>query len=314
MLRWVEALYISLMFVDKEASFNLCLTCNLIIYRAAIYAIRKEMTMNPTRREFATMLTAATVATATPASSRQIAQALGVYIPPLSMPDDWTTTLRHDRHNNVLDYRWEHPITWYNRLEVQVEVQLPVGLDPVDVLNEMDGESNWHGIYIRMAEEDKYRKKIIRPLVTAITEKAWSMQEDPAKLMLSFVQGIPYASRKLYQQWPTQTVLGMAGDCSDTTVLLAAMFEQYQAQNLEVIGKRPLWLIAASWTHTIPAIRSHDRPLPDGSSIRNGYKGTGWRKGGVIYFYAESTGTGFEIGEKTPGLKIRKSHFPHWWA
>lgn len=218
--------------------------------------------------------------------------------------NDVTTTI--ERVANELRFRFPDPSG--NMLAVDVE--LDKQLDLLQVLSAMDRKLNWHWQPHRKAERDSYRKSVIRPVVQALVRKADELDEDPAALMLSFTQGIPYQDRGWYQQWPTQTLLTLAGDCSDSAVLYAALLEQYQAMHLDEIGKQPLWLLGAmgqgsSWprwyglltsTHLTAAIRVHKR-----NGTRWTYEGESIVNGRTRYFFAETTGFGFPIGEKPPG-------------
>ena len=208
------------------------------------------------------------------------------------------------RVGSVFSYHWEHR----GRL---TRVHWDVGPFSVSgaqrhLKNLPHGENESR--FIKMSESDPYRKQFIRPLVQAIVRKAAHLDTDPTSMFVSLVQGFHYTPRRNYQSWPTEVFLETEGDCSDTSVALAALLEQYQALDLNRVGKEPLWcfLLNDETSHMAVGIRDHgDRR----------YSGARWRAtNGRRYFVAETTGTGFEIGELPPSLPTAKVVLPRPWS
>ena len=145
-------------------------------------------------------------------------------------------------------------------------------------------------LMVTMAEKDPYRSLFLDPLVGAILTQAEKMNADPVRLMLSLTQGLPYKPENEYQAWPTETLINVHGDCSDTSVVFAALLERYHKTHPE-FGRTPLWVFLLGQTHMAVGVRSH-------AAVR--YSGTYWTKLGEKYFFAETTGTGWDVGQRPP--------------
>ena len=208
--------------------------------------------------------------------------------PKFKVDQNWTTEV--ERNGNDYTYRWEHrgrPV----EIEVSPDPNKFIQSNALRLLiNKFPHE---HGEYIEMAERDPYRKPFLSPVVEAIAAAAARESEaDPLFMLLTFVQGLPYKRESDYQSWPTETLINMHGDCSDSAVLYAALVEQYQANRLSMVGKDPLWAYLKGKCrlgHLAVGLRS--RP---GRS----YSGTYYSKRGFEWYVAETTGTGWQIGEK----------------
>ena len=168
--------------------------------------------------------------------------------------------------------------------------------------------SHKHGDYIKMAERDPYRKLFLSPVTEAIVAAAAREGEaDPLFMLLTFVQGMPYKRESDYQSWPTETVIHAHGDCSDTAVLYAALVEQFQARRVSTVGRDPLWVFLRGKCrlgHLAVGLRS--RP---GRS----YSGWHYKKNGTKWFPAETTRTGYKIGDRNC-LRRATVLVPRRWA
>lgn len=202
-------------------------------------------------------------------------------------PDDYVTIMSKDV--TTFEYKWRH----LGR-DIGVRFGAAQNFSVSRAQRHMKAQlCHDHGVktYLKMAEEDPYRVQFIRPLVRSLVTKANQMGIDPIELMLSFVQGIPYQDRQSYQSWPTETLLDVEGDCSDTAVAFAALVENYQAWNVSRVGGKPLWCFLRSPGHLAVGVRRHV-----GSAW---YVGSYWDIDGDPYFFCETTGTGFRIGDAT---------------
>ena len=212
--------------------------------------------------------------------------------------DYWTTTKSIDGLRYT--YSWFHEARNGEVIRAAVSFEPFPGFVPGDAMRHLAGrplkESDAN--YVLMAEEDPYRRTFIRPLVEAVVSEAERMGESPIALMLSLIQGIPYRCGP-YQLWPTEVLLNMHGDCSDTSVALAALVEQFQATRVGELGVAPFWVYVIDNVdrHMALAVRVGKRDAPgDGARTRfRTVKGT-------RYYYAESTGTSWSIGERPDSL------------
>ncbi|MDD1746442.1 MAG: hypothetical protein LUQ16_01625 [Methanomassiliicoccales archaeon] len=110
---------------------------------------------------------------------------------------------------------------------------------------------------------------------------------ERANFALSFVQGIDYsfdnvsAGANEYWRFPLETLYDQTGDCEDTSILYASITEamDYDAVLLLLPGHMAVGLSC---------------PGADGGHIE---------LGGVDYYYCETTGPGWEIGEVPPEMR-----------
>ena len=220
----------------------------------------------------------------------------------------YTTAMSISANRMTID--WKHAGT-----PVWVDVKLKKTFDLLQILVELDKHENTHFRFIKKVEHDPYLVDIIGRVVRAVTELADSLGEGPAYMLLTLVQGIPYRARRLYQQWPTQSLLSMAGDCSDTSLLYAAFLEAYHLQNLRDFGRRSIWVLFSGKTygvvprHMLVGVRSHSR-----AGTRRKYHGKYFKVDGWKYYGAETTGTGFTIGQFPDGFRKTWTHRPRNWT
>ena len=218
--------------------------------------------------------------------------------------DSYTTRMEVDRGR--FRYSWDH-----RGRPISVEFQPAKGFVSSDALRHVMRNlrhSHNRDLMMAMAEEEPYRRSFIRPLVDAICSKAQRMRIDPVRLLLSFTQGMAYKPEGAYQSWPTEVLLTVHGDCSDTSVLFAALVEQYQATRVARVGRVPLWVYLYGIKddrHMAVGVRPH-------AGIR--YSGVNWRKKGHRYYFCETTGTGWDIGEKPKDtLLMARVAVPRSW-
>jgi len=129
----------------------------------------------------------------------------------------------------------------------------------------------------------KISQSDIAPLSSAFRQlqksETWS-DEDLARVILNFVQNIPYVKNKVatgmedYHSFAIETIVAGIGDCEDKTILGAAI---YKNLGYNVILINP--------------------PAHITIGIAGNYKGYGIDYEGEHYYYAEVTTPGWQIGE-----------------
>jgi len=116
----------------------------------------------------------------------------------------------------------------------------------------------------------------------------WSLsKEEIANLVLAIIGAIPYeldideTGKYEYYRYATETLTDGAGDCEDTTILAAALF---QMLGYNIILINPPGHIALG--------------------VAGDFGGRGVKYKGINYFYAETTGAGWRVGEVPDNVKL----------
>jgi predicted transglutaminase-like cysteine proteinase len=130
-----------------------------------------------------------------------------------------------------------------------------------------------------------YDRTYLRSLVDKLTEASVRdgfSEYDSVKMVIAFVQSLPYTSDSVttgydeYPRYPIETLVDDGGDCEDTSILTAALLNE---MGYGVILISPTG-------HMAVGIKGGD----------NVY-GTYWTYEGSKYFYVETTGEGYDIGQ-----------------
>ncbi|MDW5561891.1 MAG: fibronectin type III domain-containing protein [Methanomassiliicoccus sp.] len=131
------------------------------------------------------------------------------------------------------------------------------------------------------------------PTVIAVANQLKSMAVtkgyggDLAQFFLAFVQGVPYTEdqattgRVEYPRYPVETLVDHGGDCEDKSALYASLMQ------CTVIGVDAVML-----EYTRPGVSGHMAV-----GIVGSFSGTYYEYGGTDYFYCETTGVGWKVGQ-----------------
>lgn len=132
--------------------------------------------------------------------------------------------------------------------------------------------------------------ELVKNLAGVISKKAAEAFLDEVEFAAAFVQeAIPYVSEEReYPRYPVETLVD-GGDCEDKSILLAALLRE--------MGYRTVLLVFdGSPGHMAVGVDCQ------------GCSGTYYQKNGVDYYYLESTGPGWSIGEVPSDLKGRSAY------
>ena len=105
---------------------------------------------------------------------------------------------------------------------------------------------------------------------------------DTVMMIISFVQSLPYTSDSVttgydeYPRYPLETLVDHGGDCEDTAILTAALLQEMDYGS--VLIELP--------EHMAVGVKCSDD-----------FYGTYYEYGGSRYYYLETTGAGWDIGE-----------------
>ncbi|MCW3988581.1 MAG: hypothetical protein NWE88_00735 [Candidatus Bathyarchaeota archaeon] len=143
-------------------------------------------------------------------------------------------------------------------------------------------ETEDYSIYVTHPDDDDYLGTIIREFNRIALEEGYT-EAEKVHLIITFVQSLPYTSDSVttgfdeYPRYPIETLVEYGGDCEDTSILTAAFLD---ALYYDVILINP----------------------PEHMAVGIGIDayGTYWELDGEKYFYLETTGEGWEIGEMPP--------------
>ncbi len=136
-----------------------------------------------------------------------------------------------------------------------------------------------YSVYVTHPDDDDYLGTIVQEFNRIAQEEGYS-EKEKINLILTFVQSLPYSSDSIttafdeYPRYPIETLVDYGGDCEDTSILTASFLD---ALYYEVVLVN----------------------LPDhmGVGVEVEAYGIYWDHDGSRYFYLETTGEGWEIGE-----------------
>lgn len=142
-----------------------------------------------------------------------------------------------------------------------------------------------YDIYVSDAYSDPYVKQITNTFNKFKTENDLS-ESEVVDLAVSFVQSLKYTRDDVtsefdqYSFYPAETLVEQGGDCEDSAILLAAILREMG------YGVVLLYLPDTEPAHMALGVKG-DPSIP----------GTYYEFNGDPYYYVETTGTGWRIGE-----------------
>ncbi|MCK4299961.1 MAG: hypothetical protein KAX80_10540, partial [Planctomycetes bacterium] len=136
-----------------------------------------------------------------------------------------------------------------------------------------------YSVYVTHPLDDEYISTIIGELDAIATAEGYD-EVQIVELVVAFVQSLPYTSDDVttgfdeYARYPIETLVDGGGDCEDTSILTSAL--------LNGMGYGAVLF---------------DFPGHVGVGVDVDHYGTYWLYEDVKYYYVETTGEGWEIGE-----------------
>lgn len=136
-------------------------------------------------------------------------------------------------------------------------------------------------MYVTHPLDDAYLGQLVTKIQEAARQESYSEFETVA-FAASFVQSLPYVSDNVstaydeYPRYPIETLVDNGGDCEDTSILMASLTK---GMGYGVV------------------LLSFPRHLAVGVAGGEGVYGSYWEYEGRRYYYLETTGIGWEIGE-----------------
>lgn len=164
---------------------------------------------------------------------------------------------------------------------------------------------------IKDPADDAYLKSIADQILKICKDKGYTSAQDEANMVLAFTQYIEYAydadthGVEEYWNFPLETLWLQKGDCEDTSILFCAI-SQYMDGDGD--GKQDygtaLFLMSGHMAAGA-AIDGFVAPATSGDSYNT--KITGFKSGGTAYYYCETTGEGWLIGQVPSSVGINQS-------
>ena len=172
----------------------------------------------------------------------------------------------------IQHYDWLNSYTWEMTIPLSLYVEYKERPRPTETAD-----------YVNLAKDSK-DDSFINQMVQFVDTKAQQYnftEQQRINYVISFVQSLPYtvdsvtAKADEYPRYPIETLFDRGGDCEDTAILMAAIFDR---MGYDVVLISP---------------PSH---MAVGIALTNAY---GWyyNYNGKKYFYIETTGEGWQIGE-----------------
>jgi len=175
-------------------------------------------------------------------------------------------------------YEWEYG---YSEWSWDLNIPLALYLDYRSLHRPTDFDD-----YVKLSldsGDDYYIENIVEALEEAADKKGFSKYET-VEYVISFVQSLPYTEDDVktswdeYPRYPIETLFDRGGDCEDTSILVVALLDE---MNYDVC-----LLILENEEHCAIGIAGGE-----------GIYGSYYEVDGTKYFYLETTGEGWEIGE-----------------
>ena len=207
-----------------------------------------------------------------PAPTQRVLVATAVPAPDVQIPDPTVAVPAGETISR--SYKWFYKGEWTWELEIPLWLydkykQLP------------RARTRNYSIYVTHPEDDYYIDQLADLISEGAVTAGYTAYET-VELAAAFVQGLPYTVDSVtsaydeYPRYPVETLVDYGGDCEDTSILLAAIVDK--------LGYGVALIMPPG--HLAVGIKGSD-DLP----------GSYWKHQGTKYYYVETTGEGFGIGE-----------------
>ncbi len=151
--------------------------------------------------------------------------------------------------------------------------------------------------YVDNPADDNWMNRLGSLLENCAENKGWS-EFKTVSFVLAFVQSWPYTSDDVtteydeYPRYPVETIVDGGGDCEDTSILFASI--------VRGMGYGTVLLKLEEDDHMAVGVLISQNIVNDWNQ---NYDLTYYTSDDKIYAYCETTGEGWELGEKPDDLK-----------
>ena len=151
-----------------------------------------------------------------------------------------------------------------------------------------------YSIYVTHPSDDAYLGKLIAKLQDTAAAEGYSAFET-VSFAAAFVQSLPYVTDNVstgfdeYPRYPVETLVDNGGDCEDTSILMAAL--------VNGIGYGVVMLYFKEEEHVAVGVKGGE-----------GMSGTYWEYNGDKYYYLETTGENWDLGQIPPDYQNARAN------
>lgn len=170
--------------------------------------------------------------------------------------------------------------TWNYRGKWTWEMRMPVSL--YDYYRNLPRpRTNNYSVYVTHPLDDAYIDTLVEKMKNA-AQRARYTELQTVEFAAAFVQSLPYTVDSVtspydeYPRYPAETLVDNGGDCEDTSILLASILDR---MGYKVVLLNPLNHMAV------------------GVKISGNISGSSWEYKGDNYYYIETTGLNWRIGQ-----------------
>ncbi|MBI4188199.1 MAG: hypothetical protein HY529_03220 [Chloroflexi bacterium] len=179
-------------------------------------------------------------------------------------------------------YQWD-----YQSFTGQVDLPIPLAVYAEYLERPRPKSASYWVDMTKDPKDDPYIDQLIQQINKAALVNGLS-EIQKLNFVIAFVQSLPYTVDiettpfDEYPRYPIETLFDRGGDCEDTSILVAAILDR--------MGYDVALLLLRNAYHMAVGIA-----LPDGF-------GAYYQQNGKKYFYLETTGEGWQIGEFPPSI------------
>ena len=194
-------------------------------------------------------------------------------VPIVPVPAPWTMKPQSDELVS-LSYKWFYRTDW------TWETQIPRSL--YDYYKQLPRlRTTNYSVYVSHPLDDEYIALLADEIKEAAANAAYTDYET-VEFAAAFVQSLPFTDDSVttpydeYPRYPVETLVDNGGDCEDTSILLAAIVDK--------LGYGAVLIMLPQ--HVAVGVAGEDT-----------IEGTYYKYDGRSFYYVETTGEGYRIGE-----------------
>lgn len=150
-----------------------------------------------------------------------------------------------------------------------------------------------YSLYVTNPNDDAYLAHLVKTFKDVKEQRGYTDRET-VDLVIAFIQSLEYTTDLVstgfdeYPKYPMETLIEQGGDCEDTAILMASLLKEMGYGT--VLLRLP--------THMAVGVKgASDMP------------GSYFEYSGVKYYYIETTGDGFQVGDMPDEYKGQKAIF-----